>query len=148
VQIPNPGLIFGIIRKSRREKFMQILRIIPQLRTTDLASSIAFYTTKLGMSLEFQYQDFYAGVRSGEQIVHLKLWDEKDPSIEFVDHGDHFHLYFETSDIEAVAAGLKANGVTIEKDVHETAWATSELIIKDDQGHTLYFGQAVPEEPK
>jgi hypothetical protein len=35
----------------------------------------------------------------------------------------------------------RRNGVTFERDVHETEWATRELVIKDDQGHTLYFGQ-------
>jgi len=27
------------------------------------------------------------------------------------------------------------------KDVHETAWGTREFVIKDDQGHTVYFGE-------
>jgi len=27
------------------------------------------------------------------------------------------------------------------EDVHETAWGTRELVIRDDQGHTLYFGE-------
>src|SRR5688572_29960021 len=114
---------------------MQISGIAPQLRTTDLASSLSFYTNKLGMSIEFQYQDFYAGVRAGTQVFHLKLVDERDPSIEFVDLGDHFHLYFETSDIDTVADELKANGVILVRDVHETPWCTRELVIKDDQGH-------------
>jgi catechol 2,3-dioxygenase-like lactoylglutathione lyase family enzyme len=120
---------------------MNISAIVPQLRTTDLASSLSFYTAKLGMIIEFQYQDFYAGVRAGTQVFHLKQVDEKDPSIDFVNNGDHFHLYFETSDVAGVAAALKANGVTLTKNVHETAWGTKELVIKDDQGHTLYFGQ-------
>lgn len=120
---------------------MAILGIIPQLRTTDLALSLRFYTSKLGMSVDFQHQNCYAGVRSGRQVFHLKLVDEKDPSIEYVDNGEHFHLYFEISDIGAVATELKANGVTLVKDVHETPWGTRELIIKDDQGHILYFGQ-------
>jgi catechol 2,3-dioxygenase-like lactoylglutathione lyase family enzyme len=51
------------------------------LRTTDMASSIRFYTEKLGFSVEFNYQDFYTGIRAGGQIFHLKLVDEKDPSI-------------------------------------------------------------------
>ena len=119
---------------------MIVSNIIPQLRTTDLASSLEFYTRKLGMSVEFQYQDFYAGLRSGTSVFHLKLVDEKDPSIEEVDNGGHFHLYFETSDIDAAAAELKANGVALLQDVHETSWGTRELVIKDDQGHTLYFG--------
>jgi catechol 2,3-dioxygenase-like lactoylglutathione lyase family enzyme len=120
---------------------MKISSAIAQLRTTDLAESIRFYTTKVGLTLEFQYQDFYAGIRAGGQLFHLKLVDEKDPSIEFVDHGDHFHLYFETDGAAATAEALKRNGVHLVKDVHETAWGTRELVIKDDQGHTLYFGE-------
>jgi len=121
---------------------MAISGVIPQLRTTDLASSIRFYTTKLGLSLEFQYQDSYAGIRAGNQIFHLKLVDERDPSIRFVDEGEHFHLYLETSDVAAAAAALMANGVALVKDVHETPWGTKEAVIKDDQGHTLYVGQS------
>ncbi len=121
---------------------MQISGVIPQLRTTDLAESIRFYTTKVGLTLEFQYQDFYAGIRAGSQLFHLKLVDEKDPSIKFVEDGEHFHLYLETSDVVATAAALKSNGVTLVKDVHETPWGTREFAIKDDQGHTLYFGES------
>lgn len=68
---------------------MQISGAIAQLRTTDLAESIRFYTTKVGLTLEFQ-----------------------------------------------------TNGVLVVRDVHETAWGTGEFVIKDDQGHTLYFGES------
>jgi catechol 2,3-dioxygenase-like lactoylglutathione lyase family enzyme len=120
---------------------MHISRAIAQLRTTNLAESIRFYTTKVGLTLEFQYEDFYAGIRAGDQIFHLKLADEKDPSIEFVDKGEHFHLYLETDDVSAAATALKENGVRLVKDVHETPWGTREFVIRDDQGQTLYFGQ-------
>ncbi len=120
---------------------MRISSAIPQLRTTDLASSIRFYTTQVGLTLEFQYEDFYAGIRAGRQLFHLKLVDEKDPSIEFVDRGDHFHLYFQTDDAAASALALRASGVPLVKDVHETAWGTREFVIRDDQAHTLYFGE-------
>ena len=120
---------------------MQTSGVVAQLRTTNLAESIRFYTTKIGFTLEFLYNDFYAGIRAGDQLFHLKLVDEKDPSIEFVDEGGHFHLYFQTVDVSAAAATLTQNGVRLENDVHETAWQTREFVIKDDQGHTLYFGQ-------
>lgn len=115
--------------------------VITQLRTTDLDSSIRFYTTKLGLQLEFRYQDFYAGIRAGNHVFHLKLVDEKDPSIQFVEDGEHFHLYLETNDVAAVATALKSKGVSLVKDVHETPWGTREVAIKDDQGHTLYVGE-------
>src|SRR5438128_12619034 len=122
---------------------MRISGVIPQLRTTNLAESIRFYTTKVGLTLDFQYQDFYAGIRAGSQVFHLKLVDEKDPSIEFVDKGEHFHLYFETDDAAATADTLKRNGVQLVKEVHQTTWGTKEFVINDDQGHTLYFGETL-----
>ena len=104
---------------------MAITGIVAQLRTTDMASSIRFYTEKLGFSVEFNYRDFYTGIRAGSQIFHLKLVDEKDPSIPYVDEGEHFHLYLETNRISDFAAQLKANGVELVKDVHKTPWNTS-----------------------
>lgn len=121
---------------------MAISGMIPQLRTTDLKSSIRFYTMTLGLQLEFQYQDFYAGIRAGNQVFHLKLVDEKDPSIRFVENGAHFHLYLQTDDVAAAASALKTNGVRLVKDVHDTPWGTREIAIKDDQGHTLYLGES------
>ncbi len=120
---------------------MAITGIVAQLRTTDMASSIRFYTEKLGFSVEFTHQDFYAGVRAGSHVFHLKLVDAKDPSIPYVDEGEHIHLYFETNGLSELAAQLEAGGVKLVKDVHKTPWNTRELVIHDDQGHTLYFGE-------
>ena len=121
---------------------MTITGVIPQLRTTDLAASIRFHTTRLGFTLDFQYEDFYAGIRAGTQVFHLKRVDEADPSIPFVAEGDHFHLYFDTDDAAATATALKANGVRFVRELHGTPWGTREFSIVDDQGHTLYFGEA------
>ena len=120
---------------------MSIKRIVPQLRTMDMASSIRFYTEKLGFSVEFEYEDFYTGIRAGEQTFHLKLVCDKDPSIEYVNDGEHFHLYLETDNVSHLAEQLKAIGVSLVKDVHDTPWQTREIVIRDDQGHTLYLGQ-------
>jgi catechol 2,3-dioxygenase-like lactoylglutathione lyase family enzyme len=123
---------------------MHISGIIPQLQTTDLAASIEFYTTKLGCALQFQYEDFYAGISAGSQSFHLKQVDEKDPSIDYVEDHGHFHLYLETLDVRAAAELLGRNGVRLERGVQETEWNTIEFVIKDDQGHTIYFGQQKP----
>ena len=119
----------------------EITGIIPQLRTTDMASSVRFYTGKLGFTVEFNYQDFYVGIRAGGQLIHLKLVDEKDPSIPYVEEGEHIHLYLETEGVADFAAHLKAKGVPLVKDLHETPWKTREVVIHDDQGHTLYLGE-------
>jgi catechol 2,3-dioxygenase-like lactoylglutathione lyase family enzyme len=121
---------------------MQISSAIAQLRTTDLAESIRFYTTKVGLTSSSSTRTFTQVFGRVINSFTQKLVDEKSPSIEFVDKGEHFHLYLETDDVEAAANTLKRNGVRLVKDVHETAWGTREFVIKDDQGHTLYFGQS------
>ena len=120
---------------------MQISNVVAQLRTTDLAASIRFYTALPGFTLAFQYDDFYAGIRAGTQLFHLKLVDTKDPSIDVVARDDHLHLYFETPDVVAAAEAVRRAGVPLVKEVHETAWGTREFVVHDDQGHTLYFGE-------
>ena len=120
---------------------MQISNVIAQLRTTDLAASIRFYTALPGFTLVFQYEDFYAGIRVGTQLFHLKLVDAKDPSIEVVARENHLHLYFETPDVNAAAVDCRRAGVVLATDVHETPWGTREFVIHDDQGHTLRFGE-------
>jgi hypothetical protein len=51
---------------------MQISGVIAQLRTTNLAESIRFYTTQVGLALEFQYEGLYAAVRAGDQLHSLE----------------------------------------------------------------------------
>ncbi|MGH8081903.1 MAG: VOC family protein, partial [Lysobacter sp.] len=117
--------------------------VIAQLRTTHLEQSIRFYTQTLGFVLDFRYGDFYAGIRIGEQLFHLKHVDQTDPSIAFVDQGGHFHLYIQTDDLTAAAERVRAHGVSFVEEPHSTDWATTEFVIHDDQGHTLYFGQTL-----
>jgi len=128
---------------SETTKGMSIKHVIPQLRTTDMASTIRFYTEMLGFAVEFDYEGFYVGLRAEEQLIHFKLVDEPDPSIQYVDEGGHLHLYLQTDDVTSFAEQLKTKGVALVEDVKNTAWNTKEIVLQDDQGHTLYIGQAL-----
>ena len=121
---------------------MHIRRVTTQLRTTDLAGSIRFYTEALGFELAFTYDDFYAGLQAGTQLLHLKLVDTADPSIAHVDRGEHFHLYLDVESVDTALEELRQHGVAIVRDAHDTDWGTREMVIKDDQGHTIYLGEA------
>jgi hypothetical protein len=50
--------------------------------------------------------------------VSLKLVDEQDPSIPYVDHGGHLHLYLQTTGVAAIASQLKAIGLSLASIVH------------------------------
>jgi catechol 2,3-dioxygenase-like lactoylglutathione lyase family enzyme len=119
---------------------MEVRAVIPQLRTTDLEGSIAFHVERLGFALAFRYGDFYAGIQAGRQEYHLKLADQPDPGIAEVAASGHFHLYFAVENAMACAEALRDRGVALLHDLHDTDWGTQEFVVRDDQGHTLYFG--------
>jgi len=114
---------------------------IPQLRTTNIDESIDFYVNQLGFEIVFRYQDFYAGIRAGVSEFHLKLVDDKDPSIDFVRKGGHLHLYFAVKDALGYAGELKARGVTFLTEPHNTDYSQNDFIVLDDQGHCLGFAE-------
>mgnify|MGYP001167561013 CR=1 FL=1 len=120
---------------------MSVKQVIPQIRTTDMEESIDVYVNKLGFELDFRYQDFYAGIKAGDGLLHLKLVDDKDPSIDFVRQGDHLHLYFPTDDALETARDLKAKGVTFLTEPHDTDYSSNEFSVVDNQGHVLYFAE-------
>ncbi len=122
---------------------MQVSSIIPQLRTTDIDASIRFYTERLGFTLDFRYEDFYAGIRAGTQLFHLKRVDSPDPSVAFVRAGGHFHLYLATSDADAAARAAHEAGITLLEPLHDTPWGTREFAFADDHGHVLYVGEVL-----
>ena len=121
---------------------MEIEELVPQLRTTDLKRAIRFHTGKLGFVLAFRHQDFYAGVSSGDRMIHLKLVDDPDPGIDFVRRGHHLHVHVGVRDIHAAFRQVQEAGVKIIEGISDRPWGMTEFVIEDPDGHTLYFGSA------
>ena len=112
---------------------------ITQLRTTDLEQALNFYTNTLGYKTAFRYEDFYAGIDIDGQVLHLKLVDETDPSIEFVAQGDHFHLYIEVADLEARHEDLDGGGAHVSV-IKVQPWGR-EFVVIDPDGHRIYYAE-------
>ena len=112
---------------------------ITQLRTPDLEQALNFYTNTLGYKTAFRYEDFYAGIDIDDQVLHLKLVDETDPSIEFVAQGDHFHLYIEVADLEARHEDLDGGGAHVSV-IKVQPWGR-EFVVIDPEGHRIYYAE-------
>jgi len=116
---------------------------IAQLRTTDLPRTLRFYTEVVGLRPAFTYEDFYAGLWAGEQLLHLKRADAPDPGLDALAEAGHLHLYLDTPDARALAASIEAKGVALFRSVHDTPWGRREFWLRDDHGHILCFGEAI-----
>ena len=53
------------------------------------------------------------------------------------------HLYIHVDDVDALHAELLGRGVAVLAGPIDRPWNTREVVLRDDQGHTLYFSQAL-----
>ena len=87
------------------------------LHVADLDSSVAFYEKHFGFRNYFQ-----APIPGGMQIAYLKLGDTV---LELTHHSDGamkgFHFCLETDDFDGSVAKLKADGVPVVREPHNTA---------------------------
>jgi len=120
---------------------MLIARVATQLRVLDLERSVRFYIDRLGFMQEFCYGDFYVGLRAAATALHLKKVDTSDPSISFVQAGDHLHLYLTVSDLDATFKEIRGN-VEVVTPITTKPWGPREFTIRDPDGHTIYIAQA------
>ena len=119
---------------------MHITSVATQIRVSDLERSLQFYVETLGFEEEFRFQDFYAGLRAGSALLHLKRVDAPDPSIAFVQAGDHLHLYIKVADLDATFRELEGKAELVYP-ITTKPWGDREFTIRDPDGHTLYLSQ-------
>src|SRR5690242_21812952 len=86
---------------------MRITSVATQIRVTDLERALCFYVGTLGFVEEFRFRDFYAGIRAGGTSFHLKRVEAADPSIRFVQQGDHLHFYIRVNDLDGTFRELE-----------------------------------------
>lgn len=122
---------------------MKIQSITPQLRTTNFDATIRFYTQLLGFEEQFRFQDFYAGLALGDQLIHVKRVDTVDPSVQYVRDEEHLHFYLDVEDADHFSARLADAGVRLVRTPHDTGWGTREVTFEDDQGHRLVAGHRI-----
>lgn len=81
----------------------------PQLIVADIKQSIKFYTKKLGFSLEFNYEDFYAGVSKDGFTIHLKSGKPSGEERKNRRDNEHLDLVFSVDNIETLYKELSVN---------------------------------------
>lgn len=110
----------------------------PQLIVADIKRSIKFYTLKLGFSLEFNYEDFYAGVSKDGYTIHLK---SGKPSVEERENrrdNEHLDLVFSVDNIEALYKEISGSAIEIIQTLRAMPYGR-EFYIADPDGYIIGF---------
>ncbi|MEM6884825.1 MAG: VOC family protein [Verrucomicrobiota bacterium] len=106
-----------------------------QLLVTDLSRSIQFYTGELGFELNFQHEDFYAGIEAGPYSIHLKLGDSVAP---LPADSDHVNLVIGVTNLDACYNTIQSGSAEVIEPLREMPYGR-EFYIQDPDGYRIAF---------
>jgi predicted enzyme related to lactoylglutathione lyase len=118
----------------------KVKKMSPQFLVTDIEHSIEFYTKKLGFSLEFFYEDFYAGIIKDGCSIHLKTGK---PSIEERNNkreNNDLDIVFSVDGVEDLYEEIVNKSVEIIQPLCDRPYGR-EFYIADPDGYILAFLQ-------
>ena len=118
--------------------FPGIKKMSPQLFVADIERSIAFYTQKLGFTVDFRYEDFYAGIVKDDFSIHLKLGKPSLEESEGRRNNEDLAIVFSVDDIDGCYEELSNKSVAFVQILREMPYGR-EFYIADPDGYLLAF---------
>ena len=105
---------------------------------SSLDRSIEFYRNVLGYDVEFQYEDFYAGLIRDEHALHLKCATPVHEERKFRQANEHLDLTFIITELNTMYEYLKGKAVEITQKLRDMPHGR-EFYIADPEGYILAF---------
>lgn len=122
----------GVVTSSR------IKKMSPQFLVADLERSIEFYMQKLGFSMEFRYEDFYAGIMKDGNSIHLKSGNPSAEERKNKRENDDLDLVFSVENVDGLYNDLVNRSVEITQPLCERPYG-KEFYIADPDGYIIAF---------
>lgn len=121
----------------------KITGIAPQLLVDDLDRAIAYYRDRLGFTLDFIYESFYASVSRDGCSIHLKCAEKAagDADRAHRKQQDHLDAYVAVSSVRHLFDELQRRGAAVIKPLEEQPWQCVDFYVEDPDGHILCFSE-------
>jgi catechol 2,3-dioxygenase-like lactoylglutathione lyase family enzyme len=110
----------------------------PQFMVADIGRSIEFYTYKLGFTIDFRYEDFYAGIIKDGWSIHLKAAEAAPHKPSKMEHTEDLDIVFSVEGIEDLFSELSANSIEFIQPLRDMPYGR-EFYIADPDGHIIAF---------
>ena len=119
----------------------RITGIAPQLLVVDLGRAVAYYRERLGFTLDFTYEAFYASVSRDGFAIHLKHVDALPADRDARRREEHLDAYIAVSGVRALFAELKQRGAHVIQPLEERPWNCVDFHVADADGYVLCFSE-------
>lgn len=115
--------------------------IAPQFLVDDLDRAIAYYCDKLGFTLDFRYESFYAAVSRDGFAIHLKDAAKLAAEREHRKQNEHLDACIFVSEIRSLFSELEKRGAQVIRPLEERPWACLDFYVEDPDGYILCFSE-------
>jgi catechol 2,3-dioxygenase-like lactoylglutathione lyase family enzyme len=121
----------------------RITGLAPQLLVADLDQAVAYYRDRLGFTLDFAYDDFYASVSRDGFAIHLKHGPSRPDERAWRKQEEHLDAYVAVTGIRALFEELRQRGAAVVKPLADRPWGCLDFYVEDPDGHLLCFSELV-----
>jgi len=116
----------------------EITKVRFVLAVLDLKRSTQYYTTVLGMAIDFEAPGWSFLSRGSWRVMLGECSDAIPPG----DLGDHsYYGYITVDDVDTLYAEYKKTGAQFTQSLASKPWRMREFGIRTIDGHRLMFGQ-------
>lgn len=117
----------------------------PQLFVSDVDASVAFFTAKLGFTVEYVYgkPPFYALVARDGARLNLRHVDRPVIDAELRERESLLSANIPVDDVKRLHLELKAAGVEFQQGLRTQPWGAQDFVVRDPDGNLLCFASAV-----
>jgi len=118
-----------------------ITGIVPQFLVDDLDLAIAYYRDRLGFTLDFVYESFYASVSRDGFAIHLKHAPKVEGEREYRKSHEHLDAHVSVTGVHALFSELESRGAVVIKPLTDQPWSCTDFYVEDPDGYILCFSQ-------
>jgi uncharacterized glyoxalase superfamily protein PhnB len=119
----------------------RVRSIASQLLVDDLDTALAYYRDRLGFTVDFTYESFYAAVTRDGATVHLKNAPKTLADRAHRKEHEHLDAYLATTGVAALYAELQSRGARIIKPLGVRPWGHTDFYVEDADGYILCFSE-------
>jgi predicted enzyme related to lactoylglutathione lyase len=117
---------------------LKIKKMSPQLGVADIKHAVEFYTNVLGFDLDFEYEDFYAGISKDGFSIHLKSGISSAEESKRNKENEALEIIFSVERVEDLYNDLLYKSIAITQALRKQPYG-KEFYIADPDGNILAF---------
>jgi catechol 2,3-dioxygenase-like lactoylglutathione lyase family enzyme len=121
----------------------RVTGISPLLFVEDLDRATAYFRDRLGFTLDFVYDGFYASVSRDGFSIHLKHGDNLATEKTSVDKDERLDAFIAVSGIRDLFDEIQRRGANVIKGLEQRPWNCIDFYVEDPDGHVLGFSELI-----